>query len=167
MESRGDRSSVRRSQCVVFAGRDRRLYRGRWACDWTTKPGTEGPGAAICTHYSYSYATQLVILDEAGEVEKVVAAHDAGRIMNPTLFEGQIEGSIHMGLGYALTEDFVVKNDGHPASLMLRKCGILRAHRPGMHVSGGGKHDGRRRNANKISHFFLPVPTVGGRSAPA
>ncbi len=34
-----------------------------------------------------------------------IAAHDAGKIINPSLFEGQIEGSIHMGLGYALTED--------------------------------------------------------------
>ena len=46
--------------------------------------------------------------------------------MNPTLFEGQIEGSIHMGLGYALTEDFPMK-DGQPESTLLRKCGILRA----------------------------------------
>ncbi|MCB0230657.1 MAG: molybdopterin-dependent oxidoreductase, partial [Anaerolineae bacterium] len=49
------------------------------------------------THYSYSYATQLVVLDDDGQIEKIVAAHDAGKIFNPTLFEGQIEGSLHMG----------------------------------------------------------------------
>ncbi len=98
-------------------------YRGEWVCDWTNKPGTRDKEV---THYSYSYATQVVILDENGEVERVVAAHDAGRVMNPTLFEGQIEGSIHMGLGYALTEDFPMK-DGQPESTLLRKCGILRA----------------------------------------
>ena len=48
------------------------------------------------------------------------------RIINPALFEGQIEGSIHMGLGYALTEDFV-QEGGFPKSTRLRKCGILRA----------------------------------------
>lgn len=46
--------------------------------------------------------------------------------MNPTLFEGQIEGAVHMGLGYALTEDFPMK-DGRPVSLKLGKCGVLRA----------------------------------------
>ena len=46
--------------------------------------------------------------------------------MNPTLLEGQIEGSIHMGLGYALTEELVLK-DGYIASKDLRALGILRA----------------------------------------
>ncbi|MFQ5652216.1 MAG: selenium-dependent xanthine dehydrogenase [bacterium] len=111
-----------------------REYLGEWICDWTTKPGakTDEP----VTHYSYSYAAQVVILDDVGKVEKVVAAHDAGRIVNPTLFEGQIEGSIHMGLGYALTEDFV-QIGGHPASTRLRKCGILRAKEtPAMEIIG-------------------------------
>lgn len=102
-----------------------REYRGEWICNWTTKPGATS-GNQI-THYSYSYATQVVILKDSGEIERVVAAHDAGKIMNPTLFEGQIEGSVHMGLGYALTEDFPMRRDGHPASLHLRDCGILRA----------------------------------------
>jgi CO/xanthine dehydrogenase Mo-binding subunit len=104
-----------------LAGRE---YRGEWVCNWTTKPGSKN-GKQI-THYSYSYATQVVILTEDGTIERVVAAHDAGRIMNPTLFEGQIEGSVHMGLGYALTEDFPM-HDGYADSLHLRDCGILRA----------------------------------------
>ncbi|HHN77178.1 MAG TPA: xanthine dehydrogenase family protein molybdopterin-binding subunit, partial [Phycisphaerales bacterium] len=45
---------------------------------------------------------------------------------NPTLFEGQIEGSVHMGLGYALTEELVLEN-GAPKSTRLRKCGVIRA----------------------------------------
>ncbi|MCD6092007.1 MAG: molybdopterin-dependent oxidoreductase, partial [Bacteroidales bacterium] len=52
---------------------------------------------------------------------------DAGKIMNPTLFEGQIEGAVAMGLGYALTEDFVMEN-GFPKSFRLRDVGVLRAH---------------------------------------
>ncbi|NIQ10311.1 MAG: molybdopterin-dependent oxidoreductase, partial [candidate division Zixibacteria bacterium] len=67
-----------------------------------------------------------VVLDDDGNVDTVYAAHDAGKIINPTLFEGQIEGSVHMGLGYALTEDLVMEN-GAPKSTRLRKCGILRA----------------------------------------
>jgi aldehyde oxidoreductase len=101
-----------------------RVYDGEWGVDWTTKPGA--PVERVLTHYSYSYATQLVVLDEAGQIQKVVAAHDAGKVFNPTLFEGQLEGSIHMGLGYAVSEDLVMEN-GRPKSTMLRKCGILRA----------------------------------------
>jgi xanthine dehydrogenase molybdenum-binding subunit len=102
-----------------------RSYTGKWRVDWTTKPGALVE--KVYTHYSYSYATQVVILDEAkGFVKKVVAAHDAGKIFNPTLFEGQLEGSIHMGLGYALSEDMPMEN-GRLTSTRLRKAGILRA----------------------------------------
>ncbi len=101
-----------------------RQYEGEFTVDWTTKPGAMVE--KVYTHYSYSYATQLVILDDDGQVEKIVAAHDAGRIFNPTLFEGQLEGSIHMGLGYAISEDLPLEG-GVPKSTMLRKCGILRA----------------------------------------
>jgi xanthine dehydrogenase molybdenum-binding subunit len=103
-----------------------REYRGSWTCDWTNQPGAATTGAAICTHYSYSYAAQVVIADPAGEITKVIAAHDAGRIINPTLFEGQIEGSVHMGLGYALTEALETER-GRPVSTRLGKCGVLRA----------------------------------------
>ena len=58
------------------------------------------------SHVAYSYATHVVILDEAGKVKKVVAAHDVGQAINPKAIEGQIEGAIAMGLGYALREDF-------------------------------------------------------------
>jgi len=77
-----------------------KTYKGEYICDWTDKPGTkEDP----IVHYSYGYAAQVCILDDAGNVDKMIAAHDAGKIMNPMLFEGQIEGGVHMGLGYALT----------------------------------------------------------------
>lgn len=58
------------------------------------------------SHVAYSYATHVVLLNEQGRVEKVVAAHDVGRAINPKAVEGQIEGGIAMGLGYALREDF-------------------------------------------------------------
>lgn len=62
------------------------------------------------SHVAYSYATQVVILDENGRLEKVVAAHDVGKAINPTNVEGQIEGGVVMGLGYALTEDYPLVN---------------------------------------------------------
>ncbi|MDQ7066135.1 MAG: selenium-dependent xanthine dehydrogenase [candidate division KSB1 bacterium] len=101
-----------------------RVYEGQWRCDWTTKP--EAEVEEVITHYSYSYATQVAILNDEGVVEKVIAAHDAGKIINPLLFEGQIEGSVHMGLGYALREELVMEN-GRPKSTRLRKMGVLRA----------------------------------------
>jgi selenium-dependent xanthine dehydrogenase len=109
-------------------------YRGFWIVDWTTKPGAMVE--KVYTHYSYSYATQLVTLDEDGQIKKITAAHDAGKIFNPMLFEGQLEGSLHMGLGYAISEDLVVEN-GRPKSTRLRKTGVLRAKEtPEMEVIG-------------------------------
>ena len=65
------------------------------------------------SHVSYSYATQVVLLDGEGRLEKVVAAHDIGKAVNPIQVEAQIEGGVVMGLGYALTEDFPLK-EGEP-----------------------------------------------------
>lgn len=62
------------------------------------------------SHVAYGFATQVVILDDKGLVKKVIAAHDIGRAINPTNIEGQIEGGVVMGLGYALTEDYPLKN---------------------------------------------------------
>ncbi len=100
-----------------------KTYRGEWVCDWTTAPGAPGE---VKTHYSYSYATQLVVLNDEGKIDTIYAAHDAGKIINPTLFEGQIEGAVHMGLGYALSEDFPMEN-GFPKTTRLNRLGILKA----------------------------------------
>ncbi|MCB0169943.1 MAG: selenium-dependent xanthine dehydrogenase [Anaerolineae bacterium] len=111
-----------------------KVYYGEWVVDWTTKPGAMVE--KVYTHYSYSYATQLVTLDDEGHIEKITAAHDAGKIFNPTLFEGQLEGSIHMGLGYAISEKLVLE-EGQPKSTRLRDCGILRAwEMPEMEIIG-------------------------------
>jgi aldehyde oxidoreductase len=108
-------------------------YAGRWRCDWTTTPQ---PGGRTVTHYSYGYASQLVVLDERGEIAAIHAAHDAGRIVNPTLFAGQIQGAVVMGLGYALSEDLPLR-DGLPASFRLADLGLLRAHQvPPIRVLG-------------------------------
>jgi len=101
-----------------------KTYKGNYICNWTTKPGAEVK--EIITHFAYGYATQLVVLDENGKIATVYAAHDAGKIMNPMMFEGQIEGAVHMGLGYALTEDLPMI-DGQLVSTKMRDLKILRA----------------------------------------
>jgi xanthine dehydrogenase molybdenum-binding subunit len=109
-----------------LAGRE---YFGEFVCDFTTKPGedTDDPSAGHPkTHMTFSYATQVAILDDEGRLRRVVAAHDVGRAINPLQCAGQIEGSLHMGLGYALSEDLPCTG-GRPDSLLLRDLGILKA----------------------------------------
>lgn len=102
-----------------LAGRE---FYGEVVIDWTHKPGTavENP----VTHFAYGWATQVVILDDQGRVAKVVAAHDVGRAINPTLLEGQVEGGVHMGLGYALSEELVL-DGGVPVTDTLKSLGII------------------------------------------
>jgi selenium-dependent xanthine dehydrogenase len=92
--------------------------------DDTTELGADVP--TVKTHTAFGYATQVCVLDEAGRVERIVAAHDVGRAVNPALCEGQIEGAIHMGLGYALTEELRCTG-GMPDTVRLRDLGVLRA----------------------------------------
>jgi xanthine dehydrogenase molybdenum-binding subunit len=101
-----------------------REYPGEYICDFTVPPGTNVDDPV--THLTFGYATQVVILDQDGRLERVVAAHDVGRAMNPLACTGQIEGSVHMGLGYALSEDFPC-DGGVPDSTLMRDLGILRA----------------------------------------
>ena len=101
-------------------------YEGEYRVDWTHQLGeVEHP----IIHSTFGYAAQLVVMDrETGAIARVVAAHDVGRAVNPLLCEGQIEGSVHMGLGYALTEDFPADPEtGFPTNMTLRSLGILRA----------------------------------------
>ncbi len=76
-------------------------------------------------HVAFSYATQVVVLDEQGRVKKAVAAHDVGKAINPTAVEGQIEGGFAMGLGYALREKFPLEN-GVPTA-RFATLGLLRS----------------------------------------
>ena len=102
-------------------------YVGEHVIDWTQhlgEPGVDNP----TIHSAFGYAAQLVVMDPQSQaIEKVVAVHDVGRAVNPTLCEGQIEGAVHMGLGYALTEDFPADDNGFPTNMTLRSLGIIRA----------------------------------------
>ena len=103
-------------------------YHGEHVVDWTAKLGDPAhPQPTI--HAAFGYAAQLVIVDRAtGKIERVVAVHDVGRAVNPQLCAGQIEGSVHMGLGYALSEDFPTDPEtALPTFSTLRQLGILRA----------------------------------------
>ncbi len=100
-------------------------YEGEYRVDWTQSlyEGVENP----TIHSAFGYAAQVVIADRVtGKIEKVVAVHDVGRAVNPQLCEGQVEGSVHMGLGYALTEDFPSDELGQPTNMTLRSLGIIR-----------------------------------------
>ena len=76
--------------------------------DPTDKLGADKPNPK--SHVAYGFATHVVILDDDGRVKEVWAAHDSGKVVNPTSIQGQIEGGVLMGLGYALTEDFPLKD---------------------------------------------------------
>jgi selenium-dependent xanthine dehydrogenase len=73
----------------------------------TDKLGADKPNPK--SHICYGFATHVVILDDDGRVSEVYAAHDSGRVINPISIQGQIEGGVLMGLGYALTEDFPLR----------------------------------------------------------
>ena len=87
---------------------------GQWAFRGYFDPRTtpldaDGQGTPYQT---YAFATQLVQLEvnrATGEVRvrRVIAAHDLGRAINPQAAEGQIEGGVVMGLGFALTEEYL------------------------------------------------------------
>jgi selenium-dependent xanthine dehydrogenase len=77
------------------------------------------------SHVAYGFATQVVVLGDDGRVSKVVAAHDVGKAINPLGIEGQIQGGVVMGLGFALTEEFTVHNCA--PTVTLGTLGLLRS----------------------------------------
>jgi 4-hydroxybenzoyl-CoA reductase subunit alpha len=91
--------------------------------------GGKHKGAGVGPSPAYSYSAQVAevsVDEETGEVtvHKVWAAHDCGRALNPVSVEGQIIGSVWMGMGQALTEEMIWK-DG-----MLMNPGLLEYRSP-------------------------------------
>lgn len=122
-------------------------------------------GAAVDnpkTHTAFAYATQLAILDASGRVERMVAAHDVGRAVNPILCRGQIEGSLHMGLGYALSEELVCDDKAMPVNGTMRGLGMIRArHTPALEVILVEEHEPEGpMGAKGVGEIGL-VPTAG------
>lgn len=117
--ARNLRAELNGGRIEDLAGRE---FYGEFVVDWTTKLGKDVENPV--THYAYGWATQVAILDDEGRIEKVVAAHDVGKVINPTLLEGQIEGAVHMGLGHALSEDLVLEG-GVPVTDTLKSLHII------------------------------------------
>jgi aldehyde oxidoreductase len=91
-------------------------------------PGGEGRSRL---HAAYCFGAQAVALEveqSTGRVRvlRVIAASDAGRAVNPSMVEGQIEGGVVMGLGYALSEEFRLEQ-GRIVTDTLAKLGLWRA----------------------------------------
>lgn len=100
-------------------GRD---FYGEYDC--ITDPMTSDKANRV-SHVAYGFATQVVILDDDGRVQKIIAAHDVGKAINPNGVEGQIEGGVVMGMGFALSENFAVRN-GAP-DITLGTLGLMRS----------------------------------------
>lgn len=80
------------------------------------------------SHVAYGYATQMCILDpKTGKIEKIVAAHDVGKAVNPLSCEGQIEGGVVMSMGYALREKYIIDDNCKPTE-KYGSLGLFRAH---------------------------------------
>lgn len=105
-----------------LAALEGRVFAGEFSGQ-TDPLGADTPNPV--SHVAYGFGAQLVHLAEDGRVRKVVAAYDAGTVVNQQALVGQIEGGIVMGLGYALTEEFVV-TDGRPVTTF-GKLGLIRS----------------------------------------
>ncbi len=89
-------------------GHDARATYEYWA------PSTQALGTGGDMHFAFSFAAQAAEVEvdlDTGEVEvlRVIAANDVGKVINPLGFLGQIEGGVMMGIGNALTEEFIVE----------------------------------------------------------
>jgi CO/xanthine dehydrogenase Mo-binding subunit len=96
-------------------------------------PPNEAVAADLSGNLSatYSFIAQAVEVEvdlDTGRVRVlgVYAACDVGRALNPMLVEGQLQGGLHMGLGYALSEQARVEH-GRVVNASLRESGILTA----------------------------------------
>ena len=100
------------------------------------------------SHVAYGYATQVCILNEkTGKIDRMIAAHDVGKAVNPLSCEGQIEGGVVMSIGYAVREKYPIDENCKPIE-KYGSIGLFRAHeipkidaividKPGLNVACG------------------------------
>ncbi len=120
------RAALQLKHALQEAGSLEALEGKRFYAEFTspTDPiGSDKPNPV--SHVAYGYAAHVVILDAQKRVQRVVAAHDVGHVVNPKSCEGQVEGGVTMGLGYAFTEDFPMANSYPMATY--GKLGLWRA----------------------------------------
>ncbi|MFC1581645.1 xanthine dehydrogenase family protein molybdopterin-binding subunit [Candidatus Neomarinimicrobiota bacterium] len=109
------------NKSITFSDLSELLYQYNKQMDilgwWHVRPLQYDPKNGLGeAYYTYSYATHIaqVKVDTITGIihlEKVWAAHDVGKAINPAGIEGQVEGGVAQGAGWALTEDFIF-NDG-------------------------------------------------------
>ncbi len=127
------------------------------------------------SHVAYGYATQMCILDaKTKKIEKIVAAHDVGKAVNPLSCEGQIEGGVVMSMGYALREKYPIDGNCKPVE-KYGALGLLRAHeipeieaividKPGLNVACGAIGIGEITSiptAPAITDAYYRIKNVG------
>ena len=98
------REALKEKDLTEFVGQE---YYGEYLGK-TDPLGADVPNPV--SHIAYGYATQVCILDEEGRIERIVAAHDVGKAVNPLSVEGQIEGGVVMSMGFALTERYPLED---------------------------------------------------------
>ncbi|MFV0401732.1 MAG: selenium-dependent xanthine dehydrogenase [Oscillospiraceae bacterium] len=119
------RAAVKLKEALESASLDE-LEGQEFAGEYTSETDKMGADKANpVSHVAYGYAAEVVILDDEGKLEKIVAAYDMGKVINPKSAQGQIEGGIVMGLGYALTEDYPLEG-GYP-KINYGRLGLFRA----------------------------------------
>jgi CO/xanthine dehydrogenase Mo-binding subunit len=96
--------------------------------EWAAPVPTNEDLAAKNLHFAYNFGAQAVILtvnEKTGaiKVHRVIAALDCGKALNRPGAEGQIEGGVIQGLGYALTEAYTTK-DARPEVTTFKKLGL-------------------------------------------
>jgi selenium-dependent xanthine dehydrogenase len=77
------------------------------------------------SHVAFGFATQVAVVGEAGALERIVTALDAGQVVNPLGVLGQVEGGTSMGVGYALSEGLDLV-DGVPGAQDMARLGLPR-----------------------------------------
>ncbi len=88
--------------------------------------GITDPAEPPRSHAAFGFASQVAILDEDGRVERLVMALDGGQVINPLGVQGQAEGGVAMGLGYALTEGLQY-DAGVPTVTDMARLGLPRS----------------------------------------
>lgn len=115
------RSYPQRSVAIGDVARESQNVRGEppiGTASWNPPTVPLDPETGAGKPFStYVYATQIAevdVDDETGEVEviRIAAAHDCGTAINPMLVEGQVQGGIAMGLGFALQEEILFDDAG-------------------------------------------------------
>ena len=99
------------------------LIKGTFTCPPEFQGG-KFRGGAVGSTMGFSYTAQVVEVNvdlDLGKVtvEKVWAAIDCGRAINPMSVEGQVQGAIWMGMGQAVSEETVYENGMHQAANLL------------------------------------------------